>query len=118
MPNSKIFRLLSWCKALMSDGEKVEAAAGGRDGVAAALLCGDRLAAPVRFKRFELQRITDVTGVSGVGIVAQGVQFSDGRVALRWRVPNVPSSTVVWDCVEDAIAVHGHDGNTTVEWID
>lgn len=71
-----------------------------------------------RFKRFRLRRMRDVSGVSGEGVVVEGVQFSDGRVALRWLVPGVPSSTVVWDNVTDAVAVHGHDGNTVLEWVD
>lgn len=33
---------------------------------------------------FELVRNNDVTGISGVGVVAEGVIFSDGTVALRW----------------------------------
>lgn len=33
--------------------------------------------------RFELVRDVDVTGISGTGVVAEGVEFSDGTVALR-----------------------------------
>lgn len=71
----------------------------------------------LQFKRFKLRRLHDVTGVSGEGIVAEGVQFSDGRVALRWCV-GPARSTVVWDQLNDAIRVHGHDGNTVLEWVD
>ena len=35
-------------------------------------------------RAFVLQRNEDETGVSGTGIVAEGVEFSDGTVALRW----------------------------------
>ena len=65
---------------------------------------------------FKLIRHTDVTGVSGTGFVAEGVQFSDGRVALRWT-GSAHASTVIWDSIEDAIAIHGHDGATEVVWI-
>src|SRR4051794_16547249 len=34
--------------------------------------------------RFELHRDQDISGVSGVGVVAEGVAFTDGTVALRW----------------------------------
>lgn len=33
-------------------------------------------------RRFELHREEDVSGVSGTGVVAEGVAFSDGRVLM------------------------------------
>jgi hypothetical protein len=65
-------------------------------------------------RTFHLVRERDDTGVSGVGIVAEGVEFSDGVVALRWRGQH--ASTVVWFGLEDALAIHGHNGHTKVEW--
>lgn len=62
---------------------------------------------------FVLRRTEDtsgVSGVSGVGDVAEGVRFSDGSVVLRWA--GRWASTVVWDSLEDALAVHGHNGAT------
>jgi hypothetical protein len=38
-------------------------------------------------RRFELHRDEDATGISGVGKVAEGVQFSSGEVALKWMTP-------------------------------
>jgi hypothetical protein len=71
-----------------------------------------------KLRRFYLYRQTDVTGVSGTGVVAEGVAFSDGRVAVRWRGP-WPTSVVFHDRgVEAVIAVHGHDGATALIWID
>jgi hypothetical protein len=35
-------------------------------------------------KTFELYRIDDATGISGTGIVAQGVVFDDGTCAFGW----------------------------------
>lgn len=67
-------------------------------------------------RRFQLQRAHDVSGVSGTGVVAFGVMFPDQTVAIRWRGRH--ASTVVWERLDDAIAVHGHSGATTVEWID
>ena len=61
---------------------------------------------------FVLRRAEDVSGVSGTGDVAEGVVFSDGTVALRWR--GGKASTVLWSSLDDAIAVHGHDGRTKV----
>lgn len=44
--------------------------------------------------------------------VAEGVVFSDGRVAIRWQSDDKPSSTVTWDCLADAHDIHNHDGQT------
>ncbi len=67
-------------------------------------------------RRFVFNRMQDPSDFSGVGIVAEGVQFSDGKVALRWLTD--VASTVVWDCIEDAMMVHGHDGATFIIWSD
>lgn len=61
-------------------------------------------------KCFHLVRHDDVTGVSGVGVVAEGIQWSNGTVAVRWLGEH--SSTVIWNSLEDAMLIHGHDGAT------
>lgn len=66
-------------------------------------------------KGFLLVRDEDVSGVSGTGKVAEGVEFTDGKVAIRWYGDS--KSTVVWDSLDDAIKIHGHDGRTRVEWV-
>jgi len=68
--------------------------------------------------RFRLVRYRDVTGVSGAGVVAEGVQFTDGTTVVRWCVPDLPKSTVTWDNVTEAVSIHGHDGETVLEWVD
>jgi hypothetical protein len=65
-------------------------------------------------KTFTLYREKDVSGVSGTGSVAEGVQFTDGVVVLRWNGEH--ASTVVWHSIEDALAIHGHGGLTRVVW--
>ena len=66
---------------------------------------------------FVLMRDTDVSGVSGTGIVADGVAFPDGTVALRWRGGN-PTSVVFHDNgVESVEAIHGHGGATRLVWL-
>ena len=67
-------------------------------------------------RRFHLQRDLDATGTSGTGRVADGVQFTDGVVALRWMT--AISSTAVYDSVDDVESIHGHAGATRVVWID
>lgn len=71
---------------------------------------------PAKPMRFLLQRDTDVTGVSGTGVVAEGVQFTDGTVAMRWLTAH--RSTVLWGSIEEAEKVHGHDGKTRVVRLD
>lgn len=64
-------------------------------------------------KTFALVRDHDVSGVSGTGLVAEGVEFSDGRVAIRW-VTGEHRSTVTWDSIEAVQAIHGHGGATRI----
>ncbi|MGW6277684.1 hypothetical protein [Kribbella sp. NPDC055071] len=70
----------------------------------------------VRPRTFELVRYRDPSGVSGTGVVAEGCEFSDGSVALRWRGDN--PATAVWPDLDSVLAVHGHQGSTEVRWIE
>lgn len=67
-------------------------------------------------RRFNLVRNEDETGVSGTGIVAQGVQFDNGRCAMAWMTS--VSSIAVYDSIEDLVKIHGHNGKTVIGWID
>jgi hypothetical protein len=68
-------------------------------------------------RRFNLVRRVDESGVSGTGLVAEGIEFGDGTVAMRWK-SREHHSTSLWDSIDDLIAIHGHGGMTTVGWID
>lgn len=63
---------------------------------------------------FHLQRERDLSGISGTGRVADGVQWPDGTVSIRWRGPR--PSTVTWDSIDHAEQVHGHGGTTRIVW--
>ncbi len=67
-------------------------------------------------RRFHLQRDVDLTGVSGAGTVAEGVQFADGSCALRWLTAT--ASTAIYASIGDLEAIHGHGGRTRVVWQD
>jgi len=67
-------------------------------------------------RRFLLVREHDLTGVSGTGIVAEGVMFSGGRSVLQWL--REPYAIGMFQSLNDLIAVHGHEGATHVEFID
>lgn len=66
-------------------------------------------------RRFVLIRHRDVSGVSGTGVVADGVEFPSGRVALAWRGK---PSLCMYDSVGVVEKVHGHNGATDVVFID
>lgn len=67
-------------------------------------------------RRFQLNRLRDISGVSGTGIVAYGAQFNDGTVVVHWCGRR--STTAVWNDIRDLMDVHGHEGATVLEWID
>ncbi|MEU4289754.1 hypothetical protein AB0E63_16135 [Kribbella sp. NPDC026596] len=65
---------------------------------------------------FRLVRHTDPSGVHGIGTLAEGVEWSDGTVALRWRGPWPSTST--WDGgVDSVLSVHGAGGRTQIHWL-
>jgi len=67
-------------------------------------------------RRFYLIRRADPSGVSGVGVIAEGVCFSDWSCTISWltkygsegRYPNP----------DMMMKIHGHDGETVLYWID
>lgn len=68
-------------------------------------------------RRFHLVRYDDPSGVSGTGIVAEGVQYGDGWISMQWidspaRVPTLFPS------VDNMLLVHGHGGKTVHRWLD
>lgn len=69
-------------------------------------------------RRFYLIRDVDITGVSGTGVVAEGVLFSDDSVILRW-LGDWPTSVVFHDRGIMAVRhVHGHEGATRISFLD
>lgn len=68
------------------------------------------------FRRFELIRWEDVSGVSGVGLVALGVEFPDGSCAVRW-LGETPTTTV-YNGIADVEHIHTHGGKTELRWVD
>ncbi len=70
----------------------------------------------LRMRRFFLKRNADVSGVSGIGVVAEGVRFTDGRVVLMWLRP--PHAISVYGSIGEMLGVHGHEGSTTLMWLD
>lgn len=63
---------------------------------------------------FKLVRNRDVSGVSGTGVVAEGVEFHDGQCALSWF--GQFHTVTIFAKVADITAIHGHEGSTQVEF--
>lgn len=67
-------------------------------------------------RRFELVRIEDESGISGTGVVAQGIEFDDGYCAMRWLTAT--TSTAIYNTADDLLKIHGHGGKTVMEFVD
>ncbi|MFI0914184.1 hypothetical protein [Streptomyces abikoensis] len=68
-------------------------------------------------RRFVLQRYRDISGISGVGTVADGVLWPDGTASVRWRGEH--PSIVFWDRGRVSVErIHGHQGATEVVFLD
>lgn len=65
---------------------------------------------------FKLNRLIDETGISGTGIVAEGVCFSSGMCVLQWLTGT--SSIAIYNSIESVEEVHGHGGKTVIEYVD
>lgn len=74
-------------------------------------------------RKFTLERRTDHTGISGTGVVAEGVQFTDGTCVVRW-LPNATAradkgvipTTAIHDDYHSVLALHGHGASTYIQW--
>ena len=69
-----------------------------------------------KMRRFLLHRLADPSGVSGTGYVAEGVEWTDGRVDLRWLTAHKTEST--FPNIKTLVTLHGHEGQTQLVWID
>lgn len=67
-------------------------------------------------RRFHFMRLEDASGVSGLGVVAEGVIFSDGKVAVEWLSDH--ASTNLYNSIDDVEFIHGHGGMTKIVFDD
>lgn len=63
-------------------------------------------------KTFYLNRKVDVSGISGTGKVAEGVEFDDGQCVLKWFGPL--SNVEIAGSMDTLRQIHGHGGSTEV----
>lgn len=67
-------------------------------------------------RRFFLRRDEDDSGVSGTGIVAEGVELSNGKVILTFR--SHLGSVQVLDSMKVLKHTSVHKGSSKIVWID
>jgi len=67
-------------------------------------------------RRFRLVRTEDESGVSGTGIVAEGVEFANGKAVLTWI--SQYTSVAIFDSIRVLEEIHGHSGKTKVDFYD
>jgi hypothetical protein len=65
---------------------------------------------------FQLHRDQDASGVSGTGVVAEGVEFTNGECALHWLSDNPCIN--IYPSLECVKKIHGHGGMTRVVWVE
>lgn len=66
-------------------------------------------------RTFVMSRKVDISGVSGTGNVAEGVEFDDGQVVICWL--SKYHSIGVFDNILCLMKIHGHEGSTEIVWL-
>lgn len=57
-----------------------------------------------------------MSGVSGTGGVAEGVEFENGQVALHWL--SQYDTIGIYANISNVRKIHGHGEATSIEWDD
>jgi hypothetical protein len=72
--------------------------------------------APRGIRTFTVARKNDETGVSGVGVIIEGVEYATGQVVLHWLFPPPRGGIAIFDSLEDflKVHVHPHPANETI----
>ena len=72
--------------------------------------------APRGIQSFTVYRTADETGVSGDGIVIEGVRMATGQCVIHWLYPPPRGGIAIFDSMDDFIKVHikPHPVNKTI----
>ena len=65
---------------------------------------------------FILRRFDDVSGRSGTGVPAVGMEFPDGTCAMGWLTD--VNSVAIYGSLHEVQDIHGHGGRTRVFYAD
>ena len=73
-------------------------------------------AVPQGMRKFTMYRQSDESGVSGSGMVIQGVIFANGRTVIQWLTDPDPGDTQVKQSWSKFLDVHvsSHPSNRTI----
>lgn len=71
--------------------------------------------APRGIRTFTVHRKIDQTGVSGEGVIIEGVLYATGQVVLHWLNPVPRGSIAIFESMNDFLSVHigPHPANAT-----
>ena len=72
--------------------------------------------APQGIRTFTVCRQHDETGISGEGVVMEGVMFATGHTVIHWLTPAPRGSIAFFDAFGDFIKIHvtSHPTNNTI----
>ena len=72
--------------------------------------------APEGIRTFTVCRINDESGVSGTGIVIEGITLATGQCVVHWLYPPPRGGIAIFDSMGDFVKVHIelHPGNQTI----
>jgi len=71
---------------------------------------------PRGIRTFTVARKNDESGVSGIGVVIEGVQYATGQVVLHWLLPPPKGGIAIFESLDDFIKIHitPHPTNKTI----
>jgi len=69
-----------------------------------------------QMRRFHLIRTEDESGISGTGLIVEGIEFTNGKCSISWLTPY--TSVSIFDSIKVLEEVHGHQGKTRIEYYD
>mgnify|MGYP003642897115 CR=1 FL=1 len=72
--------------------------------------------APQGISTFTVCRLSDESGVSGTGVVIEGIVLATGQAVIHWLYPCPRGSIAIFDSISDFATVHikPHPGNETI----
>ena len=72
--------------------------------------------APRGIRAFTVFRKSDETGVSGDGVVIEGVELATGQCIIHWLYPPPRGGVAIFESLDDFIKVHvgPHPANDTI----
>jgi hypothetical protein len=72
--------------------------------------------APEGIRTFTIARQHDESGVSGVGVVIEGVVLATGQTIIHWLTPAPRGALSIFDSMDDFTKIHirPHPGNSSI----